>query len=157
MTAKPDKMAALVAAVEKAAERGAERGVSAALDRHLPGIGADLSDDIAELLRAAGPVSRRRRRAIGDAGRKHLVPIYPARDAAAWIEAAYGRPPRGGSDEAERKRNARAAMNLWRWRTGRSESAERDHVERVIRACGGDPADLPDELPVADDQGGDRG
>ena len=128
----------------------------AAIRKELAAIREQLPDDAAE--RILDRLDRRR--LIESVGREQVGQVghrYAARDAGAWIEATYGRPLRGGSDEAERKRNARAAMNLWRWRTGRSKWADRDHVEKVIRACGGDPADLPDELPAADDPGGDRG
>jgi hypothetical protein len=135
------RAAALIGGIEQAVERS----VAAALDRHLPHLADELAERVVDRLDRRRLIERVGREQVGQ-GRHR----YPARDAAAWIEGTYGPPPRGGSDEAERKRNNRATMNLWRWRTGRSKWADRDHVEKVIRACGGDPADLPDELPAID-------
>lgn len=142
-------MAALIEAVERGAEAGAERGTVAALDRYLPRLADDLAERVVDRLD--------RRRQIGRLIRERIDMKYPARDAAAWIEANYGKPPTGGTDEEERKRNDRARMNLWRWRIGRQESATRRAIEETIRTCGGDPADLPDELPASESAGTEGG
>lgn len=145
MTGRADNVAALIEAVE----RGAERGVVAALDRHLPRLADHLADAVAD--RVLDRLDRRRR--VERLIRKRIDMGYPARDAAAWIEANYDKPPTGGDDPEECKRNNRARINLWRWRTGQQERATRRAIEETIRTCGGDPADLPDELPAPESAG----
>lgn len=120
-------------------EQAVERAVAVALDRHLPRLADHLADVVADRL-----LDR-----IGD----RPLPVdrlvrdqrYPARDAAAWIESRF-----------ERKAcPARVRLALWRWREGRTAWARRSTLEAMIVTLGGDPADLPDELPAPEPAGGD--
>lgn len=129
------------AAFEQALDRALDRHLPAALDRHLPAA-LDRYREVERLIREC----------VGERVRMG----YPARDAAAWIEANYGKPPSGGADDEERRLNNNARINLWRWRTGQQEIATRDAIERAIRACGGDPHELPEELPPAEPPGAEN-
>lgn len=125
------RAAALIGGIEQAVERS----VAAALDRHLPRLADDLAERVVDRLDRRRLVEHVGREQVGQAGRR-----YPARDAAAWIESRYDRK---GCSTAVRGR-------LWAWREGRTKWAQRGTVEAMLVALGGDPADLPDELPVID-------
>ena len=133
------------AAFEQALDRALDRHLPAALDRHLPRFADPLADAVVDrLLDRLGdrpPVKRR--------GHDRLDQRYPARDAAAWIDTRFDR----------KACPANTRSTLWRWREGHTAWAWRSTLEEMVVTFGGDPADLPDELPAVDavERVGDRG
>jgi hypothetical protein len=119
-----------------------ERAVAAALDRHLT---ARLDRHHVETEHAAERGAERAIEAALGTPRASVrrwvrdVRVDPA-VAAAWIEGHF--------DTTGCSGNVRS--NLSRWRNGKTAWVRKATLERMARELGGDPADVPDELPAAD-------